>query len=89
MLTYSTYDNVEPKAYPHLLVTTGFHDSQVHYGEPAKWVAKLRANMTGHNRLLFYTHMDAGHGGATGRFKRHSETAMLYAFILDLSGLSK
>lgn len=86
MLSYSPYDNVEPKAYPHLLVTTGLQDSQVQYWEPAKWVAKLRVLKTDKNRLLLYTNMGAGHGGATGRFKRHRETAMEYAFLLDLAG---
>jgi oligopeptidase B len=86
MLSYSPYDNVSAKDYPNLLVTTGLHDSQVQYWEPAKWVAKMRALKTGSNRLLMYTNMDAGHGGATGRFKRHKETALIYAFLLDLAG---
>ena len=83
MLSYSPYDNVEAKRYPNLLVTTGLQDSQVQYWEPAKWVARLRALKTDKNRLLLYTNMGAGHGGATGRFKRHRETAMEYAFLLD------
>ncbi len=87
MLSYSPYDNVEARDYPNLLVTTGLHDSQVQYWEPAKWVAKLRAMKTDANRLLLYTNMEAGHGGATGRFKRHRETARDYAFLLDLAGI--
>ncbi len=89
MLSYSPYDNVEAKAYPAMLVTTGLHDSQVQYWEPAKWVAKLRALKTDKNRLLLYTNMDAGHGGASGRFRRHREIALQYAFLLDLSGIKE
>ena len=89
MLSYSPYDNVVAKDYPHLLVTTGLHDSQVQYWEPAKWVAKLRALKTDDNRLLLYTNMGAGHGGASGRFKRHRETALEYAFLLDLAGITE
>ncbi len=88
MLSYSPYDNVERKAYPHLLVTAGLHDSQVQYWEPAKWVAKLRAFKTDPHRLLLVTNMEAGHSGASGRFKRYEETAMMYAFLLDLAGLA-
>jgi len=88
MLSYSPYDNVEAKAYPHLLVTAGLHDSQVQYWEPAKWVAKLRALKTDNHHLLLKTNMDAGHGGASGRFKRYEETAMIYSFLLDLAGLA-
>ena len=87
MLSYSPYDNVEAKAYPHLLVTAGLHDSQVQYWEPAKWVAKLRAMKTDNNLLLLKTNMEAGHSGTTGRFKRHRETAFEYAFLLDLAGI--
>ncbi len=87
MLSYSPYDNVEAKAYPNLLVTTALHDSQVQYWEPAKWVAKLRAMKTDDNLVLLKTNMDAGHGGASGRFKRHKETALSYAFMLDLVGI--
>lgn len=87
ILSYSPYDNVEAKDYPNLLVTTGLHDSQVQYWEPAKWVAKLRAMKTDDNLLLLVTNMSAGHGGASGRFQRHHETAMIYAFLLDLAGL--
>jgi oligopeptidase B len=89
MLSYSPYDNVEPKAYPALFVTTGLHDSQVQYWEPAKWVAKLRALKTDKNPLFLYTNMDAGHGGASGRFRRYRETAMEYAFIFSLVGINQ
>ncbi len=89
MLSYSPYDNVEAKDYPALLVTTGLHDSQVQYWEPAKWVAKLREMKTDDNILLLYCDMDVGHGGASGRFKRYKETAMEYAFLLDLEGIDK
>jgi oligopeptidase B len=85
MLSYSPYDNVAAKAYPHVLVTAGLHDSQVQYWEPAKWVAKLRALKTDDRRLLLKTNMEAGHSGASGRFKRYEETAMVYAFFLDLA----
>ena len=88
MVSYSPYDNVKAVAYPHLLVTAGLHDSQVQYWEPAKWVAKLRALKTDNHRLLLKTNMDAGHGGASGRFKRYEETAMIYAFLLDLAGVT-
>lgn len=84
MLSYSPYDNVEAKEYPNMLVTTGFWDSQVQYWEPAKWVAKLRANKTGDNLLIMETNMDTGHGGASGRFERFRRTAMMYAFLLML-----
>jgi oligopeptidase B len=84
MLSYSPYDNVEAKAYPNLMVTTGLHDSQVQYWEPAKWVAKLRATKTDDNQLYLHTNMDAGHGGASGRFRRLEQLAMEYAFALDL-----
>ena len=86
MLSYSPYDNVTAKAYPNLLVTTGLHDSQVQYWEPAKWVAKLRALKTDHNQLLLHTNMEAGHGGASGRFQALKEIALEYAFMLNLVG---
>ncbi len=89
MLSYSPYDNVIAGEYPNMLVTTGLHDSQVQYFEPAKWVAKLRAMKTDGNRLYLHTNMDAGHGGASGRFRRHRETALEYAFLLDLAGISE
>jgi oligopeptidase B len=89
MLSYSPYDNVERKNYPAMLITAGLHDSQVQYWEPAKWVAKLREMKTDNNRLLLKTNMDAGHGGASGRFRRHHETAFSYVFLLDLAGITK
>ncbi|WP_461636905.1 S9 family peptidase [Labilibaculum euxinus] len=89
MLSYSPYDNVEAKDYPAMLVTTGLHDSQVQYWEPAKWVAKLRDMKTDHNPLLIKINMDFGHGGASGRFERYHEVALEYAFVLDLVGITK
>lgn len=85
MLSYSPYDQVKPAKYPHLLVTTGLHDSQVQYFEPAKWVAKMRTLKQGENLLLLKTNMEAGHGGASGRFDRFKETATRYAFLLKLA----
>ncbi len=84
MLSYSPYDRVKAQDYPNLLVTTGLHDSQVQYWEPAKWVAKLRALKTDRNLLLLYTDMEAGHGGKSGRFKHFEDTAREFAFILSL-----
>ena len=84
MKSYSPYDNVTQQEYPNLYVSTGLHDSQVQYWEPAKWVAKLRDYKTGENLLFLDTNMDAGHGGASGRFRALKETAKEYAFILDL-----
>ena len=86
MLSYSPYDNVEAKEYPAILVTTGYHDSQVQYWEPAKWVAKLRDMKTDDNLLIFKINMDYGHGGASGRFKRFEEIALEYAFALEVLG---
>jgi oligopeptidase B len=87
MLSYSPYDNVARQAYPAMLVTTGLHDSQVQYWEPAKWVARLRVRKTDSNPLLYRTTMEAGHGGKSGRFQRFREIAEEYAFILDQSGI--
>ncbi len=89
MLSYSPYDQVEEKEYPHLLVTTGLHDSQVQYWEPAKWVAKLRDMKTDDNLLMMYCNMETGHGGASGRFERYRETAMEYAFLLMLEDIEE
>ena len=82
--SYSPYDNVENKQIPHLLVTTGLHDSQVQYFEPAKWVAKLREQTANSNRILLHTNMTVGHGGASGRFDSLKEVAREYAFLLDM-----
>jgi oligopeptidase B len=87
MLSYAPYDNVGPQPYPAMLVTTGLWDSQVQYYEPAKWVAKLRAQKTDTNPLLLHTEMGAGHGGKSGRFERYRETAMEYAFLLAQLGI--
>lgn len=84
MKSYSPYDNVEAKSYPNMLVTTGLHDSQVQYWEPAKWVAKLRELKTDKNLLFLHTNMEAGHGGASGRFEALKETAREYVFFLAL-----
>lgn len=89
MISYSPYDNVEKKEYPNLLVTTGLHDSQVQYWEPAKWVAKLRDMKTDQNLLLLYVNMETGHSGASGRFETHRETALEYAFLLKLMGIKE
>lgn len=83
MLSYSPYDNVLEQKYPAILVTAGLHDSQVQYWEPAKWVAKLRDLKTDKRMLLLHTNMEAGHGGASGRFRSLKETALEYAFLLD------
>lgn len=87
MKSYSPVDNVRKMDYPAILVTTGLHDSQVQYWEPAKWVAKLRVHKTDNNLLLLHTNMETGHSGATGRFEQHRETAMEYAFLISLSEL--
>jgi len=84
MYSYSPYDQVKKMDYPALLITTGLHDSQVQYWEPAKWVAKLREMKTNNNTLLLKTNMDFGHGGASGRFEQHKETALEYTFMLML-----
>jgi oligopeptidase B len=85
--SYSPYDNVRPANYPHMLVTTGLHDSQVQYFEPAKWVARLRRLKTDSNVLLLKTNMEAGHGGASGRFEYLKEIALQYAFMFALEGI--
>lgn len=82
MLSYSPYDNVSQQAYPHMLITSGFHDSQVQYWEPAKWIAKLRINNTSDKLLLLNMEMEAGHGGASGRYNSLKEFALMYAFLL-------
>jgi oligopeptidase B len=87
MLSYSPYDNVQAKDYPAMFISAGLHDSQVQYWEPAKWVAKLRDMKTDHNPLLLYTNMDAGHGGASGRFEKYRLTSMEYAFMFKLLGI--
>lgn len=89
MKSYSPYENVEKKAYPNILVTTGLHDSQVQYFEPAKWVAKLRATKTDKNVLLLKTNMEFGHGGASGRFDYLKDVALRWAFLFSLEGIKK
>ncbi len=89
MKSYSPYENIEKKNYPHMLVTTGLHDSQVQYFEPAKWVAKLRATKTDDNKLFLHTNMDFGHGGASGRFDFLKDIALVYAFLFTLEGIDK
>jgi oligopeptidase B len=80
--SYSPYDNIKATNYPHMLITTGLHDSQVQYWEPAKWTAKLRELKNNDPLILLKTDMEAGHGGASGRFSRMKEVATEYAFIL-------
>lgn len=87
MKSYSPYDNVEKKEYPNTLITTGFHDSQVQYWEPAKWISKLRDNQIGEGVLLLKTNMDTGHSGGSGRFESIKEVALEYSFILNLEGI--
>ena len=87
MLSYSPYDQVKAQDYPAMLITTGLHDSQVQYWEPAKWIARLRKMRTNNEPLLMYCNMETGHGGASGRFESLKETAMEYAFFLDLMGI--
>ncbi len=89
MKSYSPYDNISKQAYPNMLITTGLHDSQVQYFEPAKWVAKIRAMKTGNNKILLHTDMEAGHGGASGRFKALKDRAREYAFLFALEGITK
>jgi oligopeptidase B len=87
MRTYSPYENVEAKAYPHILVTTGLNDPRVQYWEPAKWTACLRALKTDDNLLLFKTTMAAGHSGPSDRYKYLREWAFTYAFVFDRLGI--
>jgi oligopeptidase B len=87
LASYSPYDNVGAQPYPAMLVTAGLWDSQVQYYEPAKWVAKLRAQKTDDHPLLLHVEMEAGHGGKSGRFERYRETAMEYAFLLTQAGI--
>lgn len=89
MLSYSPYDNVVAQDYPNIYISTGLHDSQVQYWEPAKWVAKLRILKTDNNQLYLDTNMEAGHGGASGRFEAIKEIAKEYSFLLDLEGIKK
>ena len=89
MLSYSPYDNIISQEYPNIYVSTGLHDSQVQYWEPAKWVAKLRVFKTNNNQLYLDTNMEAGHGGASGRFEAIKEIAKEYSFLLDLEGIKK
>lgn len=87
MKSYSPYDNVVAKDYPNILITTSLNDPRVGYWEPTKWCAKLRANKTDKNLLLFKIDMDAGHGGASGRYKQFEEIAFQYSFIFKLLGI--
>ena len=89
MKSYSPYDNVVAQEYPNMLITTGLHDSQVQYWEPAKWVAKLRVTKTNNKQLYLDTNMEAGHGGASGRFEALKEVAKEYSFLLDLEGIQE
>jgi len=89
MLSYSPYDQVSAQDYPNIMVTTGLHDSQVQYFEPAKWVARLRDRRTDNNKLIMHTNMDAGHGGASGRYRQYEETAQEFAFLAGLAGLER
>ena len=89
MLSYSPYDNVEKKEYPNMYISTGLHDSQVQYWEPAKWIAKLRVYKTNNKQLYLDTNMEAGHGGASGRFEALKEVAKEFTFLLDLEKIKK
>ena len=89
MLSYSPYDNVTKQKYPNMFVSTGLHDSQVQYWEPAKWVAKLRTMKNDDTVLYLVTNMDAGHGGASGRFESLKELAREFSFLLDLEKIKK
>ena len=87
MKSYSPYENLKAVAYPNMLITTGLHDSQVQYFEPAKWTAKLRDYNTGNNVILLKTDMSYGHGGASGRFDYLKDVALVYAFMFKLEGI--
>jgi len=89
MMSYSPYDNVDKKAYPNMYITTGYHDSQVQYWEPLKWIAKLRDFNTSGNKLMFHCTMEAGHGGGSGKTNQRQEVANIYSFILHLEGIEK
>ena len=89
MKSYSPYDNVKKRAYPNMLITTGYWDSQVQYWEPAKWLAKLRDYKTDDNILIMDCNMETGHGGASGRFAALKEYALEYAFFLKLEGITE
>ena len=89
MHSYSPYDQVRAQAYPNLMVTTGYFDSQVQYWEPAKWVAKLRTYKNDENLLLLQTNMAAGHGGSSGRYRRYENVALQYAFLLSLEDINE
>jgi oligopeptidase B len=89
MKSYSPYDNVSNQSYPNMLVTTGLHDSQVQYWEPAKWVARLRTQSKYSSKLYLKTNMDAGHGGASGRFEGLKEVASEYSFLLDIESITE
>jgi oligopeptidase B len=82
--SYSPYDNIKKQSYPNIFVTSGLHDSQVQYWEPAKWVARLRLNITNNNKIYLDTNMEAGHGGSSGRFNSLRETSKKFAFLLGL-----
>ena len=88
MLSYSPYDQIKKQKYPNLLVISGFFDSQVQYWEPLKYVAKLRRDWQGDHKLFLHMDMGSGHGGQSGRYRKYKNTALEYAFILDLVDIS-
>jgi oligopeptidase B len=89
ILSYSPYDNIDQLPYPEILLTTGFHDSQVQYWEPAKYLYKLRMNSISEHKAYLHTNFDAGHGGSSGRFEYLKEIALEYAFLLRLSHITQ